>query len=295
MLFRTDAPFNKIGPINLIAPGGEAEKLEFLASGQQVVISGIHPDTHRPYSVHGGVPGDVKREDLPAIDEKEALALIEAAAALLVAQFGYRRTGQAKPKAKKSNGGDEGAPADWTCDFSDHDALAGLAMRLLKSGMNDGAVINFFRAQVETLADIDPKRKARRLKEIPGIVESARGKIEAGAAPPPDSAPAATLSLDQVVGTFQRWLKLDDPSPVRAVLGAVAANRLPGDPVWLGVVAAPSSAKSEILNALSRLPDVVAVATLSMPALLSGTPKRDTAAAPRAAFYANSAISAFWR
>ena len=71
---------------------------------------------------------------------------------------------------------------------------------------------------------------------------------------------------------------LKDLTPVHAVLGAVAANLLPGDPVWLGVIAPPSTAKTEILNALARIPHVEAVATLSMAALLSGTPKGQKAA-----------------
>lgn len=274
VLFRTDAPFNKIGPINLIAPSGEAEKLEFLASGQQIVISGVHPDTHRPYSVHGGVPGDVKREDLPAIDEKEALALIEAAVALLVDRFGYRRATPAKPKPKKANGVGEDAPADWTCDFSDHDALAGLAMRLLKSGMNDGAVVNFSRAQVETLADIDPKRKARRLKEIPGIVESARGKIEAEAAPQP--APPAPATLAFVHEVFRRWLGTGfDTATLDATLAVAAAEKLPGDPPWLMVISGPGNAKTETVQSVSAVDGAIVVSTIiSEGALLSATPRK---------------------
>src|SRR5262249_13968351 len=60
-------------------------------------------------------------------------------------------------------------------------------------------------------------------------------------------------------------------------LGAIAANLLPGDPVWLGIIALPSSAKTEILNALSRLPYIEPTATLTPAALLSGTPKREVA------------------
>ena len=90
----------------------------------------------------------------------------------------------------------------WTIDFIDHDKLASVAMKLLRSGANDGAVVNFFRANVEALTNIDEDRRQRRLKEIPGIVSSARARgldadparapepPDAGCSePPPDCAP----------------------------------------------------------------------------------------------------------
>ena len=65
--------------------------------------------------------------------------------------------------------------------------------------------------------------------------------------------------------------------PVLAVLGTIAANYLPGDPVWLALIAPPSSAKTEILNATAGLPHVVRAATLTPAGLLSGTPKKQQA------------------
>jgi hypothetical protein len=80
--------------------------------------------------------------------------------------------------------------------------------------------------------------------------------------------------LEETLDVFNKWLALETSTPVLAVLGTVAANRLDGDPVWLGVVAPPSSAKTEIVGSLSRLPDVVQAATLTPAALLSGTPHK---------------------
>jgi hypothetical protein len=85
----------------------------------------------------------------------------------------------------------------------------------------------------------------------------------------------AKISIDQTLAVFDKWLLLTGKTPIYAVLGTVAANLLPGDPVWLGVVAPPSSAKTEILNSISALPNVVQAATLTAAALLSGTPKKD--------------------
>lgn len=89
--------------------------------------------------------------------------------------------------------------------------------------------------------------------------------------PPP---PGATL--DGTVAIFRRWLHLPDPAALLAVLGAVAANRLSGPPVWLLLVGSPSSGKTEILQAVGSLPDVHPTASLTEAGLLSGTPKRET-------------------
>ena len=85
-------------------------------------------------------------------------------------------------------------------------------------------------------------------------------------------------NLTETLGAFRSWLHLPDPTPVLAVLGGVAGNLLPGDPVWLGLVAPPSFAKTEILNALSLLRNVHRTATLTPASLLSGTPKKTRAA-----------------
>jgi hypothetical protein len=99
---------------------------------------------------------------------------------------------------------------------------------------------------------------------------------------PPAEAPAQAYAgpsrtVDEVVALFQRWLYLPDPGPVYAVLGTVRANLLPGRPVWLAVVGPPSSAKTEIINALALLPFIHPATALSPAALLSGTPKKQRA------------------
>ena len=81
--------------------------------------------------------------------------------------------------------------------------------------------------------------------------------------------------IDEVIEVFERWLILKDRTPIYAVLGAVAANLLEGDPVWLGLIAPPSSAKTEILNSLSGLPYVVQASSLSPASFLSATSKKD--------------------
>jgi hypothetical protein len=81
--------------------------------------------------------------------------------------------------------------------------------------------------------------------------------------------------IDEVIEVFERWLILKDPTPLYAVFGAVAANLLEGDPVWLGLIAPPSSAKTEILNSLSGLRYVHMASSLSPASFLSASSKKD--------------------
>jgi RecA-family ATPase len=91
ILFRTDQPFKK-HLINFTAQNGFGHKIEVLGSGQQIVIAGIHPDTKKPYSWHGGYePGAaIPRADLPEIDEELAVMFLNAAAEMLAERFGFQ-------------------------------------------------------------------------------------------------------------------------------------------------------------------------------------------------------------
>jgi len=87
--------------------------------------------------------------------------------------------------------------------------------------------------------------------------------------------------IEDTLKVFREWLLLDDDTPVLAMLGTVAANMLSGDAIWLGIIAPPSSAKTEMLITLANLPHTEMVGTLSVAGLLSGTPRRQRAAGAR--------------
>jgi hypothetical protein len=246
--FRTNAPFAKIKRVfgEADTPERDCEKLELLCDGQQIVVHGVHPDTHKPYSwARGDAPGKIKHDDLPYIHEEEAHALVDDAVKLLIEKFGYRL----KP-AKPSAPGDDGKQADWSFtpdDLIDHDRLAALAMRLIKGGMNGGAAVNFLRGQVSALANIDESRRQRRIKEIPDMVSSAQAKLgspgEDIALPPPPELESLTAEAwaakklpprDHLMGTLlsttSRWMVQADTGTgktllVMAIAMAVAANR----------------------------------------------------------------------
>jgi hypothetical protein len=80
-----------------------------------------------------------------------------------------------------------------------------------------------------------------------------------------------------VIGTFSSTLYLPDPLAVPIVLGAVAVNYRPGDPLWLMIVAPPGDGKTELLHSMLALPNTHLVSTLTEQALLSGTPRKDRA------------------
>jgi hypothetical protein len=101
-----------------------------------------------------------------------------------------------------------------------------------------------------------------------------------GVGPAPSATPGPTPAvapIEDALQVFEKWLSLSSRTPVYALLGAVAANLLDGDPVWLGIVAPPSSAKTELINSLTGLPFAVSASTLTVASLLSGTPARQQA------------------
>jgi hypothetical protein len=86
-----------------------------------------------------------------------------------------------------------------------------------------------------------------------------------------------TISLAEAIATFRRWLFLDDPAPVHVTAAALVANLASGDPVWVLLVCAPSTGKTEILSAATGLAFVVSAAKVTEASLLSGTSAKEKA------------------
>src|ERR1039458_7794885 len=70
---------------------------------------------------------------------------------------------------------------------------------------------------------------------------------------------------------------MPDTGAVETLLGTYVANVLPGDPVWLGLIGPSSGGKGEILAALSSLPYLHPVGTITESGLLSGVKASDRA------------------
>ena len=181
ILFRTNEPFAKI-VVNLVAPNGGAEKIEFLADGQQVACFGIHPDTGKLYGWHGGSPSEIAREDLPYIREAEAQALVAELVDLLVRDFGYRKTADRPGKQERSDRPSAGVE-DWShlivniqAGIELHDSLRDLAAKIVKSGSNNGAVVNQLRGLMDASTAPHDARWQERRADIPRLVNGAAAK-----------------------------------------------------------------------------------------------------------------------
>jgi Bifunctional DNA primase/polymerase, N-terminal len=99
VLFRTETSFGKISTPVFTSPTQQRHRVEVLCDGQQTVVMGIHPGTGKPYSWHGGQPGDVVRADLLELTEALAREFVTRATEVMRAQ-GWTE------EVRKSNGAD---------------------------------------------------------------------------------------------------------------------------------------------------------------------------------------------
>jgi hypothetical protein len=84
-------------------------------------------------------------------------------------------------------------------------------------------------------------------------------------------------ALGACLAAYRKWLHIESDDQVFAALGAVAANVLPGDPIWVLFVSAPGSGKTETIGPLAGLPYVHKAASFTEASLLSGVGKKAVA------------------
>ena len=102
VLFQTDTPFKKIRTPVFTSPGSNKENfVEVLGDGQQIIVYGVHPETGKDYSWHGGEPGDIARADLPILTEAMARDFIARATAVMNAADWIRKA-DSKPQGNGS-------------------------------------------------------------------------------------------------------------------------------------------------------------------------------------------------
>lgn len=74
----------------------------------------------------------------------------------------------------------------------------------------------------------------------------------------------------EVMKVFSKWLYLDSFDCLDVLFGTVFANRLPGDPVWMFLVAPPGGAKTELILSLRDAPGTISTSSLTPASLITG-------------------------
>ena len=84
---------------------------------------------------------------------------------------------------------------------------------------------------------------------------------------------------------FEEWLLITDLDALTVTVAAVIANRLPGDPLWLFLVAAPSGVKTEYISSLNGLPKIHPLSDLTAQTFASGMKaKNDPSLLPKLSY-----------
>src|SRR5262249_33070405 len=158
--------------------------------------------------------------------ESEANTLVNEIVDNILAPFGYKRA----PSRAKTNGravahdGGGGGDRDWGALTENiltgrelHDSITIFAAKLIASGMNSGAAVNYLRGLMDKSTATKDERWRARVSEIPAAVDSAVAKY--GKQPEPDplateppaaaSKPTRSSSLvEQTIAVFKGWLVL---------------------------------------------------------------------------------------
>lgn len=88
--------------------------------------------------------------------------------------------------------------------------------------------------------------------------------------------PERRKTLLQIESKVSQLLTLSDYLPVRVALATYGANFLNQVPLWMMMVAPPSSGKTEILGSMYKLPFTEVMSDLTKASLMPGTSKKET-------------------
>ncbi len=78
------------------------------------------------------------------------------------------------------------------------------------------------------------------------------------------------MKIEDIIKGYRKWMHLPDPEVLSVLFGAILANRMEGDPLWLFLVAPPGGSKSMILMSLAGAPLIFTTTSLTPHALVSG-------------------------
>ena len=93
-----------------------------------------------------------------------------------------------------------------------------------------------------------------------------------GACPKPTQPEGPGLDRDEMIERYRKWLLLPSAEVLDVMFGTLLANRLDGAPLWLFLVGPPGCGKTELIMSTHGAPLVASASTMSVPAMISGTP-----------------------
>ena len=85
-------------------------------------------------------------------------------------------------------------------------------------------------------------------------------------------------TLHHLKEVVKKYLLLDDYSIVEVIIATILANSFPTDALWLLIIGASSSAKTELLSAINEMPQTFFISDLTKNTLISG--KKDSSLLP---------------
>jgi len=78
------------------------------------------------------------------------------------------------------------------------------------------------------------------------------------------------ITTKALIEDYKKWLHMKNDDALKVMYGAILANKMGGDPLWLFLVAPPGGMKSELLMSLSKGEGVHALSSLTPHTLISG-------------------------
>ncbi len=117
---------------------------------------------------------------------------------------------------------------------------------------------------------LSPKKKEATLRAL-RLGRDKRAKAEADIQANPET--EADIDVDpfeQLVAVVDSWLHVVDRDLLAVMIAVVVANMIEADPLWILIVAPPSSLKTELIRALGRLEQTHLLSNLTAQTFLSG-------------------------
>lgn len=78
------------------------------------------------------------------------------------------------------------------------------------------------------------------------------------------------MAYEAVYEAFRKWLVIPDTEVIDILFGTIFANRIPGDPLWLMIVAPPGGSKTALIRTLGGAKGIIEASSLTRASLISG-------------------------